>query len=218
MAAGEYGCARHRPHALPAAARARRASASRRPASPTASRSASRTTARSRDSSRRSPRSRCSRRSATRSTANFFAACDRLLAPGGLACDPDDRRCPTSASSATGARRTGSSSYIFPGSLLPSLEALQTAMSRASGLMVVGLEEIGTALRGHAEGVARAVLREPPRGARARLRRPLHPDLGLLPRLLRGAVQDPGDPRHTNRPRPAIRGARVRIRTCCLRR
>ena len=33
--------------------------------------------------------------------------------------------------------------YIFPGSLLPSLEALQTAMSRASGLMVVGLEEIG---------------------------------------------------------------------------
>jgi cyclopropane-fatty-acyl-phospholipid synthase len=33
--------------------------------------------------------------------------------------------------------------YIFPGSLLPSLEALQTAMTRASGLMVVGLDEIG---------------------------------------------------------------------------
>ena len=33
--------------------------------------------------------------------------------------------------------------YIFPGSLLPSLKALQTAISRASGLMVVGLEEMG---------------------------------------------------------------------------
>ena len=38
---------------------------------------------------------------------------------------------------------TGLQRYIFPGSLLPSLEALQTAMSRASGLMVVGLEEVG---------------------------------------------------------------------------
>jgi len=33
--------------------------------------------------------------------------------------------------------------HIFPGSLLPSLEVLQTAMSRASGLIVVELEEIG---------------------------------------------------------------------------
>ena len=33
--------------------------------------------------------------------------------------------------------------YIFPGSLLPSLEVLQTTMSRSSELIVVGLEEIG---------------------------------------------------------------------------
>jgi cyclopropane-fatty-acyl-phospholipid synthase len=33
--------------------------------------------------------------------------------------------------------------YIFPGGLLPSLEALQTAMRASSGLIVTGLEEIG---------------------------------------------------------------------------
>src|SRR6185503_15833451 len=64
------------------------------------------------------------------------------------------------------------------------------------------------------EGVAGAVLREPPQGSRARLRRPLHSDLGLLPRLLRGTVQDARDPRHAARPRPAVRGAGMtRIKT-----
>jgi cyclopropane-fatty-acyl-phospholipid synthase len=72
----------------------------------------------------------------------FFAACDRLLAPGGLAAIqaigmPDQlferyRR-----------KEDWIQRYIFPGALLPSLEALQTAMSRGSRLMVVGLDEIG---------------------------------------------------------------------------
>jgi cyclopropane-fatty-acyl-phospholipid synthase len=72
----------------------------------------------------------------------FFAACDRLLAPGGLAAIqvigmPDQRY--------ERYRRKDDwiQRYIFPGSLLPSLEALQAAMSRASTLMVVGLAEIG---------------------------------------------------------------------------
>ena len=139
----------------------------------------------------------------------FFAACDRLLAPGGLAAiqviGMPDQRFERYRRKEDWIQR-----YIFPGSLLPSLEALQTAMSRASGLMVVGLEEIGPHYADTLKVVARAVLREPPRGARARLRRPLHPDLGLLPRLLRGAVQDARDPRHAARPRPAVRGARLR--------
>jgi cyclopropane-fatty-acyl-phospholipid synthase len=72
----------------------------------------------------------------------FFAACDRLLAPGGSAAIqvigmPDQR---------FGRYRRKEDwiqRYIFPGGLLPSLEALQTAMRASSGLIVTGLEEIG---------------------------------------------------------------------------
>ena len=72
----------------------------------------------------------------------FFATCDRLLAPGGLAAiqviGMPDQRFERYRRKEDWIQR-----YIFPGSLLPSLEALQTAMSRASSLMVVGLTEIG---------------------------------------------------------------------------
>jgi cyclopropane-fatty-acyl-phospholipid synthase len=72
----------------------------------------------------------------------FFATCDRLLAPGGLACVqtilvPDSRW-----------RRYRSTPdwierYVFPGCLIPSLGALATEMSEASRLALHGLEEIG---------------------------------------------------------------------------
>jgi cyclopropane-fatty-acyl-phospholipid synthase len=72
----------------------------------------------------------------------FFAACDRLLAPGGIACIqtiaiPDQRY--------ESYRRTRDwiQEYIFPGSLLPSLTALTNAMTRHSSLLVFGLEDIG---------------------------------------------------------------------------
>jgi cyclopropane-fatty-acyl-phospholipid synthase len=72
----------------------------------------------------------------------FFAACDRLLAPGGLAAiqviGMPDQRFERYRRKEDWIQR-----YIFPGSLLPSFEALQTAMTAASSLMVVGLEEIG---------------------------------------------------------------------------
>jgi cyclopropane-fatty-acyl-phospholipid synthase len=72
----------------------------------------------------------------------FFAACDRLLTPGGSVAIqvigmPDQR---------FGRYRRKEDwiqRYIFPGGLLPSLEALQTAMRQSSGLIVTGLEEIG---------------------------------------------------------------------------
>ena len=138
----------------------------------------------------------------------FFAACDRLLAPGGLAAiqviGMPDQRFERYRRKEDWIQR-----YIFPGSLLPSLEALQTAMSRASSLMVVGLEEIGPHYADTLKVWRERFFASLPAGARARLRRPLHPDLGLLPRLLRGAVQDARDPRHAARPRPAVRAARV---------
>jgi cyclopropane-fatty-acyl-phospholipid synthase len=74
--------------------------------------------------------------------STFFAACDRLLAPGGLAAiqviGMPDQRFERYRRKEDWIQR-----YIFPGSLLPSLEALQTTMSRSSELIVVGLEEIG---------------------------------------------------------------------------
>ena len=73
---------------------------------------------------------------------NYFAACDRLLAPGGSACIqtiavPDQKF--------ERFRRTTDwiQEYIFPGSLIPSLEAVVRAMTRSSELIVHGVEDIG---------------------------------------------------------------------------
>ncbi|MGL6279949.1 MAG: class I SAM-dependent methyltransferase [Gaiella sp.] len=71
----------------------------------------------------------------------YFRTVDRLLAPDGLAVIqtigiPDERF--------DRYRRTPDwiQQYIFPGSLLPSLEAIARAVARTQ-LMVIGLEEIG---------------------------------------------------------------------------
>ncbi len=73
--------------------------------------------------------------------ATFFGTVDRLLAPDGVAVlqtigIPDERF--------ERYRRTPDwiQQYIFPGSLLPSLEAIARAVA-TTHLMVVGLEEIG---------------------------------------------------------------------------
>ncbi len=92
-------------------------------ASPTGSRSCCRTTARSEGPSATSPRSRCSRRSATASCRSSSRPCDRLLAPGGLACVQTiavpDQRYERYRRGDDWIRR-----YIFPGALIPSLEAV----------------------------------------------------------------------------------------------
>lgn len=71
----------------------------------------------------------------------FFASIDRLLAPDGIAVVqtigvPDERF--------ERYRRTPDwiRQHVFPGSLLPSLEAISRAVARTR-LMIVGLEEIG---------------------------------------------------------------------------
>jgi cyclopropane-fatty-acyl-phospholipid synthase len=72
----------------------------------------------------------------------FFATVDRLLAEDGIACMQTiavpDRRWP-------GYRRTNDwiQRYVFPGGLLPSLEAITRSMRRASELHVHDVEEIG---------------------------------------------------------------------------
>ena len=114
----------------------------------------------------------------------FFATIDRVLAPGGRACVqtiliPDARY-----------RRYRSSPdwierYVFPGCLIPSLGALAQA---AGELHLHHLEEIG---QHYGETLARwreAFSSPPRRGARAGLRRALRAHLGLLPRLVRGAL------------------------------
>lgn len=77
-----------------------------------------------------------------RQCPTFFAACDRLLAPGGLAAIqtiaiPDERF------DAYRRRDDWIRRYIFPGSLLPSLTAITRALVRSSRLQVYGLEDIG---------------------------------------------------------------------------
>jgi cyclopropane-fatty-acyl-phospholipid synthase len=72
----------------------------------------------------------------------FFAACDRLLAPGGRACVqtivvPDERFARYRASVDWIER------YVFPGCLIPSLAALDGARADASSLRRVRTERIG---------------------------------------------------------------------------
>ncbi|MFN2468408.1 MAG: class I SAM-dependent methyltransferase [Gaiellaceae bacterium] len=77
-----------------------------------------------------------------RQYATFFATCDRLLEPGGIACIqtilvPDQRW--------DRYRRTPDwiERYLFPGCLIPSLTALTRATTQASRLMVHEVDEIG---------------------------------------------------------------------------
>jgi cyclopropane-fatty-acyl-phospholipid synthase len=71
----------------------------------------------------------------------FFRTCDRLLAPDGIAVlqtigIPDERFERYRRASDWVER------YVFPGSLLPSLQAIAASVARTR-LMIVGLEEIG---------------------------------------------------------------------------
>lgn len=72
----------------------------------------------------------------------FFAACDRLLAPGGRVVlqviTIPDQRYDNYRRSVDWMRR-----YIFPGGHLPSLSALSAAMTRDSGFIVEELQNIG---------------------------------------------------------------------------
>ncbi len=72
----------------------------------------------------------------------FFAACDRLLAPGGQACIQSilipDHRFDRYRRSPDWIER-----YVFPGCLIPSLAELTRSMASTSQLTILSVEEIG---------------------------------------------------------------------------
>ena len=77
-----------------------------------------------------------------RQFGTFFSTCDRLLAPGGLAglqviCVPDQRYARYRR------RRDWIQEYVFPGSQIPSLTAMTSAMTETSGFLLHGVEDIG---------------------------------------------------------------------------
>ena len=100
----------------------------------------------------------------------------------------DDRDARTSGTSATAATTTGSAATSSRGSLLPSVGALEQAMERHRRFGSAALEDIGPNYAPTLAGLARAVHVAARHRAAARLRRPLRPDVGVLPRVLRGGV------------------------------
>ncbi len=118
----------------------------------------------------------------------YFAVCDRLLAPGGrMALQtitmPDDRY------RASRRSYTWVHKYIFPGGLIPSERAIAAgARARLAAAGVVGHRDRPPLPR-HAAGLARAVPGPLRGGARPRLRRHVPPHLGVLPGLLRGGFR-----------------------------
>ena len=134
----------------------------------------------------RSCRSRCSRRSATSTCRATSRSARALLAPGGrLALQtitmPDDRF------DAYRRRVDWMQTYVFPGSLIPSLAAIRGR--RADGSTLDARRRHRPRLRAHAARLARAVRRRAAGGARARLRRAVRPHLAAVPRVQRGRVR-----------------------------
>ena len=74
--------------------------------------------------------------------------------------------------------------YIFPGAELASVAEILQSLARVSRLSLFHHGADRHALRAHAARVARAVSCTAGRGARARLRRALHPHVGSVSRLL----------------------------------
>ena len=81
--------------------------------------------------------------------------------------------------------------YIFPGGLIPSTEAIEQPARRSTRRCGRRAARHRPALRAHAAAVARAVPRQLGRRSRARLRRDVPADVGVLPRLLRGRASAP---------------------------
>ena len=119
--------------------------------------------------------------------------------------------------------------YIFPGGLLPSTDAIEPGHRASTRRCTSRHPADRPALRPHAAAVARAVRRQLGAVQRARLRRAVPPDVGVLPRLLRGrlphrlprrradphrALTHPGVVRHARQRRtvtvPATRSCRPR--------
>ena len=72
----------------------------------------------------------------------YFRTVDRLLAPGGVACI-QTIAVPDQTYERYRRGHDWIREYVFPGALIPSMEAITRAMTRSSGLIVHGVENIG---------------------------------------------------------------------------
>ena len=115
----------------------------------------------------------------------YFATIDRVLAPGGRVAlqsiTIEHQRLLATKGSYTWIHK-----YVFPGGIIPSLHAVRDVVAHNTLLRVSSATAYGHDYartlhswleRFHANTAA---------GSRARLRRALHPDVEVLPRLLRG--------------------------------
>ncbi len=119
----------------------------------------------------------------------YFEACDRALEPGGRF----SLQVITFPDVAYEAQRRGANwiqTYIFPGGLCPSLAVIEQSL-HGTRLLVRGMH--GTSAR-TTRRTLRAwrtrFLENAGRGPRAGLRRSLRPDVGVLPRPVRGGLRD----------------------------
>ena len=116
--------------------------------------------------------------------ATFFETCDRALVDGGRL----SLQSITFPDVAYDAQRRGANwiqTYIFPGGLCPSLAVIERA-THGTRLLVRNVEDIAPHYARTLRDVACPLPRAGRRGPRARLRRAVHPDLGVLPRPERG--------------------------------
>ncbi len=118
----------------------------------------------------------------------YFAALDQRLAPGGVAAIQ------AILMSHERYRATRKSfgwiqKYIFPGGLIPSLRAIEETTTRHTDLRITDVHPFGPH---YAETLRRwrgTFDAQWPEIARARVRRELPPDVGVLPGLLRGGFR-----------------------------
>ena len=110
--------------------------------------------------------------------ATFFETCDRALRPGGRL----SLQVITFPDAAYERQLRGANwiqTYIFPGGLCPSLAVIERA-TRDTSLLIGGVTTSRPTTCGRSR-VADGVPRQARRGPRARVRRAVHPDVGLLP-------------------------------------
>ena len=131
----------------------------------------------------------------------YFQTIDQVLAPGGRVAIqaitmPHDRML------ATRGTQTWINKYIFPGGFLPSVEVIDEITREQTTLRRLRPARARQPLRRDAPTLGPTVPRPARRRPRARLRRPLHADVALLPRLLAGGLRERLHQRLAAHPRP----------------
>ena len=120
----------------------------------------------------------------------YFATCDRLLAPGGRV-GLQTITMPHRRYLATRHAYGWIHKYIFPGGLIPSLRGDRPTPCTTHTRCASPTPRARPPLRDDAAALAGPLPRPARAGARARVRRHVPADVGVLPRLLRGRIPRP---------------------------